>query len=359
MKQQPTRLKITIPEPCHERWDKMTPTEKGAYCQSCEKEVMDFSGQQQDDISYYFKHKDTGKTCGRFTKAQLNQTYIIPAEPAPRRTWLRTLWLLPFTLLSKNVFGQERKPPVCEKPQTETTQVPQTDTTEIMLGEGVVVSAESLMVNPQQQNRLTGHVRNAATGAALPLAVIKVNDSLQTTTDSTGNFALQLPDGFVVDSFIVTLEGFSGKYVPFKGDSVAGMRDIKLEPLLTWQEDAAGVLMPFNPTSGWILHEERFVYGDVGYYVPGGDFWYPLENNAIVISGNVCTAPSEELAEEPITITHPEMLPVVPLHPVKTSTEYMGQASDEPLPETPLPGDEPKQDAVMPPPVVTFSRKRK
>lgn len=352
MKQQPTRLKITIPEPCHERWDKMTPTEKGAYCQSCEKEVMDFSGLQQDDIAYYFKHKDTGKTCGRFTKAQLNQTYIIPSEPAPRRTWLRALWLLPLTLLSKNVFGQERKPPVCEKPQTETTGVPQTDSIEMMLGQGIAFPDDTV-IQPQQQNRLTGHVRNAATGAALPLAVIKVNDSLQTTTDSTGNFALQLPEGYVVDSFIVTLEGFSGKYVPLKGDSVAGVRDIQLEPLFVWNSDIDAAGFAVSSEILWNrLQSEIYIYGDFAPIKEGDHCW---------ITGLTgCTVPSEEeIIEEPITITHPEMLPEVPLHPVKTSTEQMGNANEEPLPETPLQNDVPKQQAMIPPALPSRKKNKK
>jgi hypothetical protein len=338
MENKATRLKITIPEPCHERWDKMTPTEKGAFCQSCEKEVMDFSGLQQEDIAYYFKYKDEGKTCGRFTKAQLNQTYIIPPETAPRRTWLRALWLLPFTLLSKNVFGQENKAPTNEHPQT--------DTIETTLGEGVVMPPDSMM-QPQQQNQLTGHVRNAATGAALPLAVIKVNDSLQTTTDSTGNFALRLPEGFVVDSFIVTLEGFSGKYVPFKGDSVAGVRDIKLEPLFNLIPDATKMLINFSP-------ENLDIY-TLGWTYPIN---YKIEYTE-VLSGDIVCIKEEEIFEEQTTIIHPEMLPEVPLHPLKAATEFMGNASEQPLPEMPFPWDEPKQDAVMPPPVVISSRKRK
>lgn len=333
MENKATRLKITIPEPCHERWDKMTPTEKGAFCQSCEKEVMDFSGLQQEDIAYYFKHKDTGKTCGRFTKAQLNQTYIIPPEPAPRRTWMRALWLLPFMLLSKNVFGQENKTPASEHPQT--------DTTETTLGEGVVMPPDTMM-QPQQQNQLTGHVRNAATGAALPLAVVKVNDSLQTTTDSTGNFALQLPDGFVVDSFIVTLEGFSGKYVPFKGDSVAGVRDIKLEPLFT--------SVPSTDT----------IPTDLIYWLDQG----------VIFTGVICTTVGFTVPEyvdgrvniEPIPIENGEHLPNQPYRTGNKNEAQLGYSGGNQLPETPqnpVPQNQPKQDAVMPPPVVTSSRKRK
>lgn len=353
MEKKPTRLKITISEPCHERWDKMTPTEKGAYCQSCEKEVMDFSGLQQEDIAYYFKHKDSGKTCGRFTKAQLNQTYIIPREPAPRRTWLRTLWLLPFTLLSKNVFGQESKTPANERPQT--------DTIETTLGEDDVMPPDSMM-QPQQQNQLTGHVRNAATGAALPLAVIKVNDSLQTTTDSTGNFALQLPDGFVVDSFIVTLEGFSGKYVPLKGDSVAGVRDIKLEPMFVWEVNELSMNNICSFTESIFYHDQIALSGVISI-----DYEYRVADRRYTPSSgmplDLCYVPSAEYEYEPrdplSNIQHPEMLPGQLLFPLQKSTEKMGNTGETPLPETPVPNDEPKQDAVMPPPVSISSRRKK
>ena len=36
-------MAFEIKEPCHEDWSKMTRTEKGAFCQSCAKEVIDFT----------------------------------------------------------------------------------------------------------------------------------------------------------------------------------------------------------------------------------------------------------------------------------------------------------------------------
>lgn len=39
-----------IPKPCHEDWDQMSPTEKGAFCGSCKKEVLDFTDSSNSDI---------------------------------------------------------------------------------------------------------------------------------------------------------------------------------------------------------------------------------------------------------------------------------------------------------------------
>ena len=63
---------ITIPEPCHENWQNMTPTAKGKFCGSCEKEVLDFSNDSMVSLS---KALDSGsKLCGRFRPDQLNRS---------------------------------------------------------------------------------------------------------------------------------------------------------------------------------------------------------------------------------------------------------------------------------------------
>lgn len=43
--------KLHIPEPCHEKWAEMTPTERGAFCGSCKKEVIDFSEKSYNQIA--------------------------------------------------------------------------------------------------------------------------------------------------------------------------------------------------------------------------------------------------------------------------------------------------------------------
>ena len=65
-------MKISINEPCHENWDAMTPNDKGAFCKSCAKDVVDFSKMGIAEIKSFFS-KPQGKVCGRFEEKQLQE----------------------------------------------------------------------------------------------------------------------------------------------------------------------------------------------------------------------------------------------------------------------------------------------
>jgi hypothetical protein len=76
-------LKIHIPQPCHEDWDKMTPNEQGAYCNECCKTVIDFSDKPDEFIEKYLNDNIAKKVCGRFRIDQLEETPKLKIE-APK-----------------------------------------------------------------------------------------------------------------------------------------------------------------------------------------------------------------------------------------------------------------------------------
>lgn len=61
---------LAIPTPCHENWEQFTPTQKGRFCGSCQKEVIDFTTWNEEQIKQYFVQRPTS-TCGRFAPRQL------------------------------------------------------------------------------------------------------------------------------------------------------------------------------------------------------------------------------------------------------------------------------------------------
>ena len=69
-------IHISIPTPCHESWDGMTTTERGAFCHSCQKEVIDFSAMTDREVAEYLAKHQTG--CGKFRNDQLDTKLTIP-----------------------------------------------------------------------------------------------------------------------------------------------------------------------------------------------------------------------------------------------------------------------------------------
>lgn len=69
-------LKISVPEPCHEDWNAMTPNEQGRHCTSCAKTVVDFTSMSDEAIKHFFIIKKEEKVCGRFKNEQLHRIVI-------------------------------------------------------------------------------------------------------------------------------------------------------------------------------------------------------------------------------------------------------------------------------------------
>lgn len=70
------KIKISIPEPCHENWFEMTPTEKGRFCNNCQKDVIDFT--KSSDREILLTYNKTENLCGQFKVSQLEREISIP-----------------------------------------------------------------------------------------------------------------------------------------------------------------------------------------------------------------------------------------------------------------------------------------
>jgi hypothetical protein len=71
----PAPIHVTIPEPCHENWQQMTPNEQGRHCMSCQKTVVDFTLMSDQEILDHIA-RASSSVCGRFNNDQLNKTYV-------------------------------------------------------------------------------------------------------------------------------------------------------------------------------------------------------------------------------------------------------------------------------------------
>lgn len=96
---------ITIPEPCYENWNTMTPVEKGRYCSSCATAVMDFSVMTDEQIQSYLS-KAGVNVCGHFAVSQVNRSI---ETPATKGGLFKHLWklLLPGFFFAPKAFAQK------------------------------------------------------------------------------------------------------------------------------------------------------------------------------------------------------------------------------------------------------------
>ncbi|MXN93035.1 hypothetical protein GR160_17550 [Flavobacterium sp. Sd200] len=88
-------FKLSIPTPCHESWEDMTPNAQGKFCGQCQKTVTDFSGMTNDQIAIYIHLNAGEKMCGRFKKTQLESIIIqVPERIIYTQTSFRRMFML-------------------------------------------------------------------------------------------------------------------------------------------------------------------------------------------------------------------------------------------------------------------------
>lgn len=103
------QYKISIPEPCHQDWDKMSPKDNGRFCLSCSKTVVDFTSMLPEEIQHYFISNQN--ICGKFKNTQLDEITIqIPSQVFYTQTHYHKMFLLAlFVAMGSSLFSCQDK----------------------------------------------------------------------------------------------------------------------------------------------------------------------------------------------------------------------------------------------------------
>jgi hypothetical protein len=95
-----------IPNPCHEDWSKMSPTEKGAFCSSCQKEVYDFTNLSRKEIKSVVE--TVTNPCVRIQQHKLDELNFIEwFNHLILRKKLKYIFLFSFILVFSGVYCQD------------------------------------------------------------------------------------------------------------------------------------------------------------------------------------------------------------------------------------------------------------
>ena len=95
------KIQLSIPEPCHQNWNEMTPTQQGRFCNSCAKQVVDFSTMSDTEVLHYFSSIKNENVCGRAYPDQLDRAISIPKEPKKKLFWYWNYITMLFLFFSK------------------------------------------------------------------------------------------------------------------------------------------------------------------------------------------------------------------------------------------------------------------
>lgn len=140
-------ITLTVPQPCHEDWDKMTPNERGRHCASCNKTVIDFSLYSDRELVEFFKNA-SGRVCGRLNNWQANREIIISdTHRSPFYKWFLGTALASWLGLAGTASAQSNKtkPPVSQTDNK--TNIPST-TFDTIKGQSTVGNQTNDTLNP-------------------------------------------------------------------------------------------------------------------------------------------------------------------------------------------------------------------
>ncbi|MEO0581150.1 MAG: hypothetical protein AAF135_02900 [Bacteroidota bacterium] len=105
-----------IPNPCHEDWQKMTPTDQGRHCAVCQKCVVDLTRTSTREIKHLLDRKDS-ELCIRIGQDQLASVNQLEREQA---RWNRCMVAATAALfaVTGSAFGQSEMLPIPSQQET-------------------------------------------------------------------------------------------------------------------------------------------------------------------------------------------------------------------------------------------------
>ena len=219
------KIQLQIPEPCHENWNSMTPTQQGRFCLSCQKEVIDFSVMTDKEILQYISTASE-KTCGRIGSQQLNRDLIAP--PEPRKIW----WKYWMSVAASLVILSAKSNAQVKAPKAAIVAMPLVGDTNYI---EIVAGGISAIRNEYQKKEylVTGVVKDDK-DSPIPGATIMIKGTKKgTASDRDGKFSI-IVTGRENTSLLVSCIGFETQNARVENHSnqISVIENIKLNPLV-------------------------------------------------------------------------------------------------------------------------------
>ncbi len=209
---------IHIPEPCHENWEAMTPTEKGRFCSFCTKEVVDFSSMSDAEVLNYLIHKKNEPVCGRVLPSQMNREISKPMTFTKKVAWYWRYMVAALLLFAK-LPGKAQKVKVnVGKAHSYHSH------SSYEIGKMAAPRVDTI-VTEIYKGRIMDEKGNGIPGATITLT----NDAqIKATTDKDGRFNIVIPKN-TAKKILISALGYESKELLLKKNAKKNMVKLKQE----------------------------------------------------------------------------------------------------------------------------------
>lgn len=203
---------LRIDSPCNEKWSDMNQSENGRICDSCKKEVIDFTKMSDRELINFLR---TEKPCGRFRPDQLNK---LIQEPKSSKKWISVAATSAAMLTGYSSQGQ-----ILPQPQFQTNESSDTNTR-------IILHEDSI-----QYVTFRGYILDSEYNEPVINVLVEVvGTSIRTVSNLDGMFELAIPETLVQEGFIIRAEtmAYRSFKLEFEPNSDLENRhiEIKLEP---------------------------------------------------------------------------------------------------------------------------------
>jgi hypothetical protein len=232
-----TITNISIPQPCHQNWNDMTPAGQGRHCQSCQKIVVDFTGMTTSEIIGYLNAN--GKVCGRFTQEKLDSINAkLVNDSKPAFSWQRLAIAASIAMLFNNSVKAEKAAPL------KTEQGPR-----------AFKDNASKLTDSVTYVRVKGKVLDEASQGLPGVNVVVKGMQMGTQTNVKGEFSLSVPA--TAKSLIISFVGYNTTEVSL-GLIPSELKPIVLKPSSIMLGEPAYVQRP--PLHKRILNKVKRIF---------------------------------------------------------------------------------------------------
>ena len=209
---------VQIKEPCHENWNNMSVSEKGRFCDSCSKQVVDFTKKSNEEIAAHLNNA-SDKVCGRVTASQLGCSTEIPPVQSPgffskfRSIAASVLAIIAVTLVPDKKAAAQSKG--------------------IRVGMMVFdTTVKGKMAISEEITSVKGQITETYSENPLPLTQVIIESGNKTigstTTDSNGEYRIDIEPGNLVNNRITVTVSCPGYETKILNDLPMEKKEITL-----------------------------------------------------------------------------------------------------------------------------------